>query len=259
MFTFKKIDVQKLPVQKLLIIALTIIALLSIRTCSLKNIALNDKGLEMNFYKNQTQAVTVEKNKLGEEVVSQKILLIQKDKDLQKELLANSNLNEITNHYKVKLSTLLTNVNAGWVTHRETGDGDGGSDESLTIANAKELLHDSTKVIPVGTKFMKDDKWFKIKGSIADNGINFDTISFLNEPTINVGWKRQPGFKGYFKKQEQTLEVINPNPYTSVIGLKNINFKERPKRFYETRLFSFGVGAVAATIVNSAVQSAIRR
>ncbi len=238
MISFKKIDVQKLPVQKLLIVALAIIAIFSIRSCRLKEIALNDKGLEIDFYQNQNQTITREKNKFGEEIASQKILLVTKDKALEKQLLANSSLTSINSHYKAKLKTTLTNVTAGYI--RDTV-----FEQVMSAKEAHENLPDSVKVIPVGTKFIKEDKWFSIKGRVQEDGIKFDSLSFINEPTINIGYKRKEGIRGYFQKKDKTIEIINPNPYTTTTGISNINFKEPPKMFFETRGFAFGVGVLA--------------
>ncbi len=245
MISFKKIDIQKLPIQKLFIVALSIILIFSIRSCRLKEVALNDKGLELNFYQSKNQEITKEKNKLGEDVASQKLLLITRDKDLEKQLLANSNLTKINSHYQAKLSTVMTNVSAAYI--RDTIH-----HYVVSAKFAKDSLPDTTQLVVVGTKFIKVDEWYTVKGSIQKGGINFDTLSIFNNPKINIGYKRKSGFKGYFQKQEKTIEIINPNPYTSTIGISNVNFKAPEPRFYETKIFNFGLG-VLATIFGGAI------
>ncbi len=252
LFSFEKIDIQKLPVQKLLIVVLTIISIISIRGCRLKDLALNSKGVELQFYQNKTQAVTQEKNKLGEQVTSQSLMMIDKDKALEKQLLANSNLTEINNHYKVKLSTAITNVTAAYT----SSSGDAASADSsfnpiMTVEEAKTKLPDSTEIAVVGTHFIKEDKWYMIKGSIQRNGIKFDSLSFVNEPTINIGYKRKSGIKGYFQKKEKTIEIINPNPYTTTTAMSNINFNPPKPVIFKRWGFAFGLGAIAALLTNS--------
>ncbi len=255
LFSFEKIDIQKIPVEKLLIVVLTIIAIFSIRSCRLKDLALNNKGVELQFYQNQSQSMTQEKNKLGEQITSQKLLIIDKDKVLEKQLLANSNLSSLTNHYQIKLNTLMSNVTAGYIDKEGTYELSDSSNKSfspiMTEKEAKIELSDTTEVAVVGTRFLKEDKWFRIIGSIQKDGIKFDTLSFINEPIINIGYKRKAGLKGYFQKEDKTIEIINPNPYTATTSISNVNFNPSKPIFFKRWGFAFGLGAVVALLTNS--------
>ena len=247
MFSFAKIDLSKLPIKNLIIILLGVICVTSIQTCRVKSIAVSDKGLEMQFAEH-IQKITKEKNALGQEVALQKSLVVSKDKELEKTLLANSNLKSISNHYETLYKTSLNGQGATYM------------DVSSAPVSAKMIVdrNDTSKYIKVGTTFKNDtSKWFKIFGTIKDRGIIFDSLYFYNNLTINIGYKRKPGFKGYFQKDEQMIENINPNPYTEILSARNISFKPDPKKFYQTQWFAFTMGVLAKSAVDIGVRKYI--
>lgn len=250
MFSFKSIDITKLPIKNLIIVFLGIALITSIQTCRVKTVVVNDKGLELQFTQ-QLQKVYYDKNKLGQKIATQEVLIVSKDKDMEKQLLANSNLKELSNHYKIALSTTLDNIDANY------NDGINYSFSKTSEDIKKDNSIDTNKYIKVGTPFNKINKWYSIFGNVREKGIHFDSISFIDSTIINIGWKRKPGLKGYFQKPTKVVESINSNPYTSTININNISFKEKPKRFYETQWFSFILGAGAKSLVDLGVNKYI--
>jgi hypothetical protein len=119
-------------------------------------------------------------------------------------------------------------------------------DEIITIRdtiriNGKDSIR-TIEGVKVGTAFKADtSKWYKVYGSIQNNGVKFDSLSFKSAFTLNIGEKRVKGYKGWlFGKKEAKVELINPNPYTTVDVMKNIKLEDR--KWWDNGWVKFGAG-----------------
>lgn len=223
MFKFKIIDLQKLPISKILVGGLLIALVFSIRSCNLKDLEISQTGLKVQMYENKNQVFTKTINKLGQEVSTQKELVLNKDKELEKALLLNSNLKSLSQQVTLVTKTEMTNVSAHY-------------DSSIS---KKQI--DSSHSVPIGTTFKKENKWFFINGFLSDTGAVFTRIGFNDSTIINYGLAKQSAFLGFIKPKEHVIEVINLNPYSKTSGMKNVTLKE-DKAWYQTNLFKFGSG-----------------
>lgn len=226
---FAKIDLQKLPYQKIFILVLAIICIVSIRSCSLKELEITSSGVKIQMYEAQAHVFKTTVNKLGETITTQLAVITNKDKEVEKLLSKNSSLSNLNAQMKFSSEAKMYDVVAAYAVPPET-----------------IRIHDTT-YIAVGSGFLKVDKWYSISGYVEEKGIVFDSISFKDSITYNLGTKRKPGLFGYFKPYDPTVEVISSNPYITVKSLQNMKFVSKPK-WYERRGVWFVAGVVSAGV-----------
>lgn len=239
---------QKLPVQKIVIVGLLVALLLSIKQCRLKELALNSKGLEIQMYQNKNQAFESEINDKNQQINTQKINLVERDKEMEKALLENSKLKKLYSQIKFQNQSNINNTFAEFLHDTISRIVEVPSSSDTSAIHTLDL---SDKFVPIGTHFKKTDPqgWFSYQGSIHKTGILMDSINVKNSFTVNVGEKKVKGIKGFFGKTEPVVELINENPYTKTTNMYNIQFKPKPKKFYETKIFYLGVGVVGGLLL----------
>jgi len=252
---FKEIDLNKLPLKKMVIIGQFLVIIFFVRSCHLKDLTINSNGVQMQMYEGKANEFEKKANKLGQEVALQNQMVVQKTKEIEKELLKNSLLTKLNEQVKFEASTKIKNILAKY-SGAEMNFGNSGDGGTVVIT-----VHDTIKVngkdsiraiegIRVGTKFKADtSQWYKVAGSIEKDGVKFDSLSFKSAFTLNIGEKRVKGYKGWlFGKKEAKVELINPNPYTKVDVMKNIKLED--KKWWENGWVKFGAGVlVGGTII----------
>jgi hypothetical protein len=183
-------------------------------------------------------------NKQGQELVSQKQVLINKDKDLQKLLLENSELRRLNSQIKFESTTTITKIQALYKDVKYLTEK---IKQISILPNGDTVYIERTDTIgiPFGTKFNKSDKWFEFSGSVEKQGIQMDSLSIYNSYVITVGTKR----KSLFKPMETYVELFNENPYTRTTSMNNIKVIDK-KKWYQKSIVKFGGGFIlgAATM-----------
>jgi hypothetical protein len=239
---FKEIDLQKLPLKKIVIVGQFLVIIFCVRSCHLKDLTVNKNGLEIKMYEGRANEFETKANKLGEKVYTQDQMILEKTRALEKQLLKNSTLASLNEQVKFEASTKIKNILAAYT-------GSNGTQvitvrDTIRLANGKDSVT-VTEGIKVGTAFKSDtSKWYKIAGSIQKNGVKFDSVSFKSDFILNIGEKRVKGIKGWlFGKKESKVELINPNPYTTVDVMKNIKLEDR--KWWDNGWVKFGAGVLA--------------
>lgn len=241
----KDINLKELPWTKILLVGQFLIILLLWRGCGSTDNTKLSTDLIMEAYKGQSKIFSKSFNKQGQELSTQKQLVLQRDKKLEEELLKNSNLQQLNTQIKVASEIKIKNILA-------------------TYSNPKyDTLYKDGDTILVnictfGTKFDKKDKWYSIYGSIEKEGVKFDSISFMDSLTINIGRSRQPGIRGFFKKKDDVVEVIRANPYGKTIGMNNIHLEDKIP-WYDKGVVKFTAGILAGFAIDKGVGYFIRR
>ncbi len=223
--------------KKIVIIGQFLIIILMVRSCRLQDLTIDQHGFKLKMYENKVNEFTTTVNKLGEKVSTQDQMIVDRDKALEEELLKNSNLSKLNEQIQFKAETKIKDVLAKYgnetvvVTLRDTIINNG--DTSIVIG------------IPVGTKFSADtSKWYSIAGTLEEKGVRLDSVKFNSDFTMNIGLKKVKGVKGWLLgKKEPKIELINKNPYTNVVGLKNIKFEDN-KKWWNNGWVKFGAGAL---------------
>jgi hypothetical protein len=252
---FKEIDLNKLPLKKMVIIGQFLVIIFFVRSCHLKDLTINSNGVQMQMYEGKANEFEKKANKLGQEVALQNQMVVQKTKEIEKELLKNSLLTKLNEQVKFEASTKIKNILAKYSEAEMNfkNSGDGGTVVITVHDTIKVNGKDSIRTIEgirVGTKFKADtSQWYKVAGSIEKDGVKFDSLSFKSAFTLNIGEKRVKGYKGWlFGKKEAKVELINPNPYTKVDVMKNIKLED--KKWWENGWVKFGAGVlVGGTII----------
>lgn len=250
----KEIDLQKMPIKKILIIGQFLVIIFFVRSCHLKDLTINSNGVQMQMYEGKANEFEKKANKLGEEVSLQNQMVVQKTKEVEKELLKNSLLTKLNEQVKFEASTKIKNLLAKYdYDDGDSGDGEGGGTFVITVhdtiqVNGKDSIT-TIEGIKVGTKFKADtSQWYNIAGSIQKDGVKFDSVSFKSAFTLNIGEKRVKGYKGWlFGKKEPKVELINPNPYTKVDVMKNIKLEER--KWWDNGWVKFSAGVLVGGAV----------
>jgi len=243
-FNFKEIDLQKLPIKKIVIIGQFLIIIFVVRSCHMKDLTINSNGVQLQMYEGKANEFETTVNKLGEKVSTQDQMILEKTRALEKELLKNSDLKSLNEQVKFEAETKIKNILASFV-------GTNGK-EVVTVhdtvkVNGKDSV-ETIEAVKTGTRFQDSTKWYSVAGTIQRNGIKFDSLSFKSAFTLNIGEKRVKGYKGWlFGKTEPKVELINPNPYTTVDVMKNIKLED--KKWYENGWLKFSAGVLVGGLI----------
>lgn len=206
----------------ILVTIIFFLIIVNIRSCvqhksEVKAIA-KDTRYEELMYKHNISTLEKTVNKQGEEITSQKALVLTKDQEKEALLLENKRLKRIKSEVKVITKTTVKEVFVPYeVTVYDSASGD----------SAKP--------------FIKLDKWYGISGVVLKQGVRFDSVTFKNELVVTLGNERQ----GLLKKSIPTVDVTNKNPFSSTKEMYNVVIVPNKKKPYETRGAAFVAGAAA--------------
>jgi len=113
------------------------------------------------------------------------------------------------------------------------------------------IIHtgDNVPCLKLPTRFGYQDTWLSIRTSIDTLGNPvYDSILVISKPTVFVGLERT----GLFKKDKPVVIYTNENPYFSTTSMTNVVIEDK-KKWYKTRGFAMGMGALGGIIVTAAV------
>lgn len=232
---------KNLPVRNILIVLqAVVIFILLFRSNDM--ISAEEHDLKVSQYLKNEQEFKSKINKQGQELTYQKQVIINKDKDLQKLLLENSDLRKLNSQIKFESVTNIKKFDAlysqvDYLTRKI---------KQISILPDGDTVYiekTDTIGVPFGTKFNKSDKWFSLTGSVEKQGISMDSLSILNSYVITVGTKR----KSLFKPSETYVELFNENPYTRTVSMNNIKVIEK-KKWYQKGIVKFGSGFVLGAV-----------
>lgn len=220
-----------------------LVILFMVRGCHLKDLILDKNGLQLNMYEGQINQFSTKINEFGEKVSTQDQIISGANKELEKELLKNSELTRLNEQIRIQSQTKIQNI----LTEYKNLSGGG-----VTLIRDTIIKNGDTTIVngvPIGTKFSQDtSKWYSFAGSLQENGVMFDSIKFNSDFTINVGLKKVKGYKGWlFGKKEPKVEIINKNPYTDITGMKNIKFENN--KWWQNGWIKFGAGVLAGAVI----------
>jgi hypothetical protein len=237
----------KLPVRNTLIVLQAVVILLLLIFRNNGNvISKEEQDLKVQQYLAKEQRFKSKIDDLGRELSSQKEVLINKDKKLEKLLLENTDLTRLISQVKFDSETKINNLLSKYKsveyitsTKIDTIYKDG----QIVIVNSIDTLG-----VSIGSKFENSDKWFKINGQIEKQGIKLDSLSIFNSYVVTIGTKKE----SLFKPRQTYVELFNENPYTRTLTLNNIRVIEK-KKWYEKGILKFAggllVGSVATFII----------
>ena len=239
MFGLEKINLNKMPIKKIVIIGQFAVILFMVRSCSLQDLIIDSNGLQVKMYANKANEFSQTINKLGQKVSTQDQMIVERNKELEKEMLKSSNLSKINQQIKFQTETKINNIIADYANNSGT--------EVKFIHDTVIKSNGDTAIVmgvPIGTTFKSDtSKWYSISGSLQEQGVKFDSISFKSDFDINIGLKKQKGYKGWLLgKKDPKVEIVNKNPYTNINVMKNVTFEDN--KWWQSGWLKFGAGVL---------------
>ena len=222
-------------------IVLAISLLFSVDSCQYNKIENENNELKMDSYENENQKFKSEINKLGSELTSQREIVISKDKEIEKELLKNTNLKKLNQQIKIDFSTKLNNVKAEYESR---------VDNTITSIINDSLTGTSDTILlgmKFGTKIKEETQWYNIVGKIDTNSFSFDTLDFRNRMVISVGTRR----KNIFSKEEVFVEAYNENPFARVNSMNNIKINREKEKLIHKPIVKFVAGVITGGFLYS--------
>lgn len=91
-----------------------------------------------------------------------------------------------------------------------------------------------------------NDEWIKLKGEISKNDSVIIDYEVFNKFDITTK-EYKHGFLNM--KKDYVIEIVNQNPNTTTDKIIQYKFEKKPKKFYETRLFSYGIGILSGVVI----------
>ena len=243
-----KIDFGKINGWKFISILLTIIIVVFLWTGKQRENELMSAVETISQYKSDTIKFKTIINDQNQEIATQQSIITVRTKQTQKVLMENSTLKELNHQVKMASATVIKDVKAAYTGNKSISNG-----EVLDSMNfvPDTVYVDRKSYIALGTSFAKQNEWFSINGTIEFGGINISSLQIRNEQEVNIGCGKR---NGLFRPRPLEVEVINKNPYTNVVDMKNIYLKHPKKKWYQTKAFAFGLGVVggitAISIIN---------
>lgn len=173
-----------------------------------------------NINESINDTLSIERNKLNQEIATIKVLQMQSEKDFLNLKVKDSTINWLQStvkNYKGRLNTAIVISN--------TTTSKGASKTLISSKNDTIKIDSFIYIMPVyQTSWI--NKWEK--GSIiASKDSIFRNISMRNEFEIIQGEPKN----GWFKKNEYLIQVKNLNPNTYTDELRSFNVYTKPKRF----------------------------
>lgn len=231
--------IKRVNMQTVLIIVLVIICVCAITQCNIKSNGVISASQEIKLYQAQKEDFTTTINKLGEKVNTQNTLIADRSKELEKALLANSELDKLNYQIRSTTAASMRSVLARYKPYVRVDS---------SFRKAAEQEKSDTNCVPVGQQFSDLDKWHSLYGTVKKSGVEIDSLDIRDSCIYNLGMKRNAGFKGYFQAWTPTIEVIHSNPQVNTKSLQNINLVDKPKWFEKNTTWGMvgvGVGIIA--------------
>ena len=123
--------------------------------------------------------------------------------------------------------------------------------EYVTIVDTEYLLDTifipTETVIPCDSNFLvsfsDSSEFYNIAGSVQNDGVNINKISFPNRTTVTLGRKKVRLFK-----HESIVAVTQSNPYMNTEAISTYTFPEE-KKWYQRTWIKITAGAILGGVV----------
>jgi len=182
----------RFPKNTISTILITILAILTFRFCQKEK--QYSKDLEELLLLNQQQEVML--IDADENIHASNVAIVEANGKIKKLLDTIKHIKDPKVITKVRTVTKLDTVFVPFETFKE-----------------KEI--DGKLYIKVPQAFLKIDKWYTIKGTVKNNGVFFDSMSYRNDFYIATGTQDHGSFiKNVFKPNRTIVTIKDNNPYT---------------------------------------------
>lgn len=95
--------------------------------------------------------------------------------------------------------------------------------------------------------FAYEDEWLELDGIIQKEPKEVAINYSINNPlTITHKWQKEK----WYHKKDLVVDIKTMNPHTTTGNVQTIVIQQPPKKFYETKAFAFGLGAIAGFFIS---------
>lgn len=171
----------------------------------------------------QNQKFTTERNKLNQEIASQKQVILSKNEALESQLVELEELREYKRLERKIVFRTKTEIDTIFIPYTPTGD----------------TLDIELPMFRKPFKYIEQDGWYALSGTATNLGIELDSMRVENKYSLLIGDKKL----GWFKKPSPEIQLINENPYTSTVSMNNVKI-EYKLPFYKRNEFWTAIGVV---------------
>ena len=196
------------------------------------------------------QTMVIEKNKLGDEVVRQNVIITGDQEDIKKILQDNMNLKKslansikkVKAYTKVQTNTNVVDVDVPY------------EEDDFYLPPIQDSC--DSNVIRVPKVAMLDTTDLYFRGIVTKEKFKIDSLSLPNTQNIAFvetgGWFKKDinGKLKIYKKPKLEVVITNTNNYIKTTGLSSAFYQPPPKARWLERVL-IAAGAVAATILLS--------
>ncbi len=194
---------------------------------------------ELSHFKKQVGKLEFDKQRYEETIAEDGKRIVEQEQLIlsQKDAIA-LNILEIERLKKVKSQVVvntITQVDSVFIPFTE-------SDTILVALN--DTIDSTGTYLRVPTPFAVNTEWYGINGLVTGQGVNLDSLFFMNKQKITIGSKSQ----GLLKKPKPIVLIENENPYVQTTGMQNIVI-ENELKWYEKKALWFGVGVSVGVLV----------
>lgn len=235
----------------ILIIVGLVIALFMVGNC--RNSEFLSQKAKLDSTTLALQNMVIEKNKLGDEVVRQNVIITDNQEDIKELALDNMNLKKslansvkkVKAYAKIQTNTSVVNVDVPY-------------EEEETDFYLPPIQYDScdSNVIRVPKVAVLDTTDLYFKGTVTKDKFRIDSLSLPDTQNIvfatTGGWFKKDinGKRRIYKKPKLEVIVTHTNDYIKTTGLSSSFYDPPPKPRWLERIL-IAAGAVAATILLS--------
>ena len=230
----------------ILIIVGLVIALFMVGNCR-SNEFLSQKA-RLDSTSLALQNMVIEKNKLGDEVVRQNVIITDNQEDIKRMVIDNMELKkslaksikQVKAYAKIRTNTSIADVDVPY------------EEEDYYIPP----ISCDTNVIRVPKVALLDSTNLYFKGTITKEKLKIDSLSIPNTQNIAFvktgGWFKKDinGKRRIYKKPKLEVIVTNSSEYINTTGLSSAFYEPPPKPRWLERVL-IAAAAVAATILIS--------
>ena len=186
-----------------------------------KNLLRNISNLDIE---NQRFKTEIKKN--GDKINSQSQIILTQKQAIDNGLIEIDGLKRIKSKVSVVTSTKIDTV----------------------FIPYNRVVVDSSSSSPIQYRnyfdYQEPKGWYSISGYSSDFGVGIDSLSIKNDFSIYIADKKL----GFFKKANPEVLLINRNPYTEIIQMKNVIITVN-QSFYNKNSFWAGVGFVGGFLL----------
>jgi len=231
--TFKTIAQKFYRILTIATIAIVFLFILSLLKCN------HQKDIQLktaeNLYKGTYSKLTVYVNKVGEKLMLQKQLIVDKDVAIsfgliREEDLKNNNLKSIQTIVKLKEYLRIQDTLLAYNSEPQI----------VQEIDSMGILKDYIKT-PIAFSLI-DTPWCAFGATVLSKGAKLDSLIVNSRPSITLALQRAKGLRVLWTRAQPVVMYKNDNPYIRLQAMENVTIKEKPK-FYERRGLWLLVGA----------------